>query len=95
MERETVLSLLSERKDELTKKYGVTRLGVFGSIARGEAIDGSDVDIVVDMPPDLFQMVHMKEELEEILVAPVDLVRLHKHINPLLRKRIQRDAVYV
>lgn len=47
------------------------------------------------MPPDLFQMVHMKDELEALLVAPVDLVRYHKYLNTLLRNRIDREVIYV
>ena len=95
MERKQVLTTLSNHKEELSSKYGVTRLGIFGSTARGEATGRSDVDIVVEMPPDLFQMVHMKSELEELLVSQVDLIRYHKYLNPLLRKRIDRDAIYV
>ncbi len=95
MQREQVLDILGEHKQELSTKYSVTRLGIFGSVARGEAIETSDVDIVVEMPPDLFQMVHMKEELEQLLVAPVDLVRYQKHLNALLKSRIDREAVYV
>lgn len=95
MQREQVLDILGEHKQELSTKYGITRLGIFGSVARGEAIETSDVDIVVEMPPDLFQMVHMKEELEQLLVAPVDLVRYQKHLNALLKSRIDREAVYV
>ena len=63
MQREAVIQTLSNHKQELSAKYGVTRLGVFGSVARGEASGASDVDIVVEMPPDLFKMVHMKEDL--------------------------------
>lgn len=95
MSREQVLRLLSEHKTDLATKYGVTRLGVFGSVARGEAIGHSDVDIVVHMPPDLFLMIHMKDELEQLLRSPVDLVRYQKHLNALLKRRIDREALYV
>lgn len=56
---------------------------------------GCDVDIIVGMPPDLFQMVHMKEELEDLLVHPVDLIRYHRYLNPNLRRRIDRDVIYI
>lgn len=95
MKRGQVLATLAIHKKELSAKYGVTRLGIFGSMARGEASDTSDVDVVVEMPPDLYQMVHMKEELEELLVSPVDLIRYHRYRNPLLRRRIDRGAIYV
>jgi len=70
-------------------------LGIFGSVARDQATEASDVDIVVEMPPDLFQMVHMKEDLEELLGIPVDLIRLHKHMNTFLKNRIEAEAIYV
>ena len=95
MRRETVLRTLSLHKEELSNKYGVARLGIFGSVARDQATDASDVDIVVEMPPNLFQMVHMKEELEQLLGVPVDLIRLHKHLNALLKSRIDDEAIYV
>jgi uncharacterized protein len=95
MQRETVLHVLNAQKQELAIKYGVTRLGIFGSVARDQATDASDVDIVVDMPPDLFQMVHMKEELEQLLGVSVDLIRLHKHMNASLRNRIDDEAIYI
>ena len=79
----------------MSTRYGVTRLGIFGSVARNQATDTSDVDIVVVMPPDLFQMVHMKEDLEQILAAPVDLIRYHKHLNAYLKNQIDHEAIYV
>lgn len=95
MEREEALTILRTHKQELAAKYGVERLGLFGSLARDQASADSDVDIVVVMPPDLFQMVHMKEDLETLLAAPVDLIRYSKYLNELLRKRIDREAIYV
>lgn len=86
---------MHQHKQEFATKYGVTTLGVFGSVARAEATQESDVDIVVEMPPDLFQMVHMKEELERILDASVDLIRYQKYLNALLKRRIDSEAIYV
>ena len=95
MKREDVLDTLSNHKEELTAKYGLSRLGIFGSTARNDATELSDIDIVVEMPPDAYQMVHMKDELEEILLSSVDLIRYNKYLNPRLRERIDREAIYV
>lgn len=95
MERELVLKTLTAQKKVLAQKYGVTQLGIFGSVARGQATEGSDVDVVVQMPPDLFQMVHLKEDLENLLGVPVDLIRLHKNLNTYLKSRIDREAIFV
>ncbi len=95
MKRDDVLEALRNHKEELTAKYGLSRLGIFGSTARNEATERSDIDIVVVMPPDAYQMVHMKDELEEMLLGSVDLIRYNKHLNPRLRERIDREAIYV
>ena len=96
LQRAEVLRVLGSRKDVLTSNYGVTKLGIFGSIARDEASKTSDVDVVVEMEkPDLFYMVHIKEELEEALHCPVDIVHYRKRMNDFLKKRIKRDVVYV
>lgn len=95
MEQQKVLDTLAAQKQLLLQKYGVTRLGVFGSVARGQATPQSDVDVIVEMPPDLFQMVHLRDDLEEVLGAPVDLIRLHKNLNAFLRRRIDDEAIYV
>lgn len=57
-------------------KYGVTNPEIFGSTARGDDHDGSDLDLLVDLAPgtDLFDLVHIKADLESVLGVPVDLV---------------------
>lgn len=95
MQREQILAILREHKQELTAKYGVSRVGIFGSVARNESTDYGDIDVVVEMPPDLFQMVHMKAELEELFSTSVDLIRYQKYLNTLLKNRIDTEAIYV
>ena len=91
-----IISALKEIAPMLFEKYGVTRIGIFGSVARDDASQQSDVDIVYEMSrPNLFTVVHLKEELENVLHRPVDLVRYRERMNPLLKKRIERDCVYV
>jgi len=95
MKQEAALKILREHKRELEEQYGVTRLGIFGSIARDEATDSSDVDVVVEMAPDLFGRVSLKEELETIIGAKVDLVRYWRRMNHYLKRRIDTEAHYV
>ena len=95
MRRDTALKVLREHKQELEERYGVTRLGIFGSVARDEATNESDVDVVVEMAPNLFGRVSLKEELEVILGAKVDLVRYWRRMNHYLKGRIDREAYYV
>jgi hypothetical protein len=96
LQREEVLRILGLHKDEFASRYGVTKLGIFGSVAKDKAADASDVDVVVEMQkPDLFYMVHIKEELEEALNCPVDIVHYRKRMNAYLKKRINSEAIYV
>ena len=95
-QKNRILSILKEITPILFEKYGVTRIGIFGSVARDDATDGSDVDIVYEMSrPNLFTVVHLKEELENVLHCAVDLVRYQERMNPFLKKRIEKDCVYV
>ena len=72
------------------------KIGIFGSVARNEQTEDSDVDVCVEMKkPDLFTMVHIKEELQELFGKPVDIVRLRNNMNPMLLKQIKRDGIYV
>lgn len=94
--RETVLQELRKLKPDLEKQYGVTKIGIFGSFARNEIHEDSDVDVVVEMKePDLFYMVHIKEVLEKRFKIPVDVIRYRDMMNKYLKARIDREAVYV
>lgn len=96
MRRAEVLGILQEHKQELAEKYGVTRIGIFGSVARDEATGKSDVDVVVEMTkPDLFFIVHIKDLLEAVMHCHVDIVRYRNSMNAFLKQRIDEEAVYV
>ena len=93
--REDILKELRLRKPDLEKRFGVCRVGLFGSAARGQMSDNSDVDVVVEMTePDLFYLAHIKEELEESFGRPVDIVQYRELMNAFLKERIKREAVY-
>ncbi|MGB7413937.1 MAG: nucleotidyltransferase domain-containing protein [Thermosynechococcaceae cyanobacterium] len=95
MNQQEALIKLRDQRSQLEKRFGVTRLGIFGSVARDEATDCSDLDVVVEMAPDLFMMVHLKEHLQENLKVPVDIVRYRSNMNPFLKQRIDQEAIYV
>ena len=89
-----VLPLLRERQGAWRQRYQLQRIGVFGSTARNEATSGSDVDVWVELDPlTPFATVHLKQELEELLQRPVDLVRLRDRMNPALRRAILREGI--
>jgi predicted nucleotidyltransferase len=74
MDREQVLNTLRQNRAELDS-YGVKSLALFGSVARGEARVGSDVDLLVEFnrPVGLFGLVGLQQRLEELLGCPVDI----------------------
>jgi len=80
---------------ELEQHYHLQKIGIFGSVARNSAKDDSDIDIVVEMEPNILLKVQLKEELEQLLGSKVDLIRYWKRMNPYLKARIDREAHYV
>ena len=93
---EDVLARLRAFKESRQTEYGLSSLGVFGSFARGQAQEESDVDVVFETSePNLFRTSCMKQELEELLARRVEVVRLRERMNPRLKRRILREARYV
>lgn len=89
------IHILKVYKLELAKDLGITAIGIFGSVARDEMNDQSDVDVVIRIAkPDLFLLVDIKEELETRFRRPVDLVTYRENMNPFLKKKIDREAIY-
>lgn len=89
--------LLGDKREDilrLAEKYHATNVRVFGSVARGEASEASDVDFLVDFALDyrMWDRIGLKQDLEELLGRKVDVV-LEKRLRELLRKEILRDAV--
>ncbi|MBI3958135.1 MAG: nucleotidyltransferase domain-containing protein [Chloroflexi bacterium] len=83
-------------KEQRGPEFHLTALGYFGSYARREAHPESDVDIVFETThPNLWMTSIMKQDLEEWLERPVDLIRLHRYMPPAFRARLEREAVYV
>jgi len=96
MDKEKILTILQEYKQEFAKEYTITTLGIFGSVVRDEAGLNSDVDVVVRIKePDLFMLAGIKDDLEKRFHRPVDIVTYRENMNQFLKKRIDREAIYV
>jgi uncharacterized protein len=96
MNRDEILEVLRRFKETNGDKYKIDRLGLFGSAARQSRNKKSDIDVVVVlMKVDAFNLIGIKQELEEQFRCHVDVVRYREKMNPFLRKRIEREAVYV
>lgn len=87
---------LSDFKQHSGESFGIVKLGIFGSVARGENTDDSDVDIVVEIKnPTLLLMFELHKALEQLLCCKVDLIRFRNSLRPLLLANINKEAVYV
>lgn len=86
---------LNDRKAFYAEKYGVARIGIFGSYSRGDQSESSDIDVLVEFDrPIGFQFIDLADDLERLLNAKVDLVS-KKAIRPRMLHLIEQDLVYV
>ncbi|MDP2647249.1 MAG: nucleotidyltransferase family protein [Desulfobacterales bacterium] len=93
-EKLEIISTIRNIRNELTIRFTVQRIGVFGSFARGNAGSKSDVDILVELKEPTFDhYMDLKFYLEEKLDRSVDLV-LHDAVKPRLRSIIEHEVVY-
>jgi predicted nucleotidyltransferase len=89
------LDKLRQFKQQYSSEYGIERIGIFGSVARGEQTLDSDIDIYYEgRPMGLKSLVELPMQLEKFLGAPVDVIRKHGNLRPSFVKRIMRDIIY-
>jgi predicted nucleotidyltransferase len=96
MDKQTVLKKLTNCMEEIRQRFSVKTLAIFGSIARDEAAQNSDIDVLVVFEHkgsfDLFM--DLKFYLEELLAAQVDLVT-DKALRPQIRRAIEGEMIHV
>jgi predicted nucleotidyltransferase len=93
----TVNELVKAKREEIlriTAKYGAHNVRVFGSVARGEADEQSDIDLIVEFEPERSLLDHaaLWLELQELLGCKVDVVS-ERGIKPRIRERVLKEAV--
>jgi uncharacterized protein len=95
MNRETILKELLSHQAELTSRFGVESVSLFGSVARNEAIATSDLDMLVTFihTPGIFAFLDLKEYLESLFKCRVDLVTKNALKKPL-RQQILQEAIH-
>jgi len=90
------INKLKDFKAKFGMKYGIEKLGIFGSVARSENTEQSDIDIVVEVrKPSLSLMYELREALKALFGCEVDLVRFRDSLRPLFKANIQNDVIYV
>ena len=97
--REKITNILSERSQYLSEMYGVKKIGLFGSYAKGTQTDASDIDIIVEFETPLgFKFMEFADYLEELLGRPVDVLTvggLQGIRIPHIAQAIRESIVYV
>jgi len=90
------LDKLSNFKKKEGQRFGIKRMGVFGSVARQQNTENSDIDIVVEMDnPSMTTMYELNEALKAIYSCDVDLLRYRPTLRSRLRSNIKKEAIYV
>ena len=96
MTRADVIASLKARAADI-HEFGATSLYLFGSTARGEALDDSDIDLFVDYDPERFsfvELIRLRERLSQILGRSADLTT-REGLHPLLRPQIEAEAIRI
>ena len=89
-----IITFLTQNKQQIQEKYKVNKIALFGSFARDEATENSDIDILVDMTPSFDNFFDLKYFLEDEFKTPVDLGK-EKNMRLFIKNKIQKDLIYV
>ncbi|MGE4398166.1 MAG: nucleotidyltransferase family protein [Campylobacterales bacterium] len=96
--KEEIIEFLKQNRGLLSQRYHVARIGLFGSFARGEQTERSDVDLLVDLDESAVDVYDTKNALKSFLSASfgrdVDIAR-EKYLKPYAKELILKDALYV
>lgn len=92
-----IVDRLRAYKEKFADKYGIEQLvELFGSVARGEQDEKSDIDVFITMSrPSFFTRMNIKEELQKLFHRKVDLITLHENMFRSFRQNLERDAIYI
>jgi len=97
MTKSEILDYLRNHKSELNKKYGVSKIGLFGSYARNEQNNDSDIDIAIEIEKgkkNIHTFLALKREMEKVFNKKVDL-GIESTLKPIAKKHIQKEIIYV
>jgi len=91
-----VLQMLAQQKSSLLETYQITRLGIFGSYARGEQTDDSDIDILVEYEkaPSLWQLIELRDYLSELFTIKVDVVT-RNGLKARIKEKVLAEVIYL
>ena len=91
-----VIKILKKFKVDSASKYGITSLGLFGSFARNQQNETSDVDVFVTLKEsDFFVLERIREELENLVHKNIDIVNYRESLRKSFKQNILNDAIYI
>lgn len=91
-----IIDVLKRFKSTSAHKYGIRSLGIFGSFARNQQDEQSDLDVFVTLQEaDFFVMEKIKEELEQLMHFKIDVVNLRDTLRDSFKQNILKDAIYI
>ncbi len=93
--RDEILQILANQKLSLLETYQITRLGIFGSYAREQQTETSDLDVLVDysQPPNLLKLIELRDYLSQLFTIKVDVVT-QSGLKPRIRDRVLSEVIY-
>ncbi len=98
LEQGEIVSFLRENKDKLFSDYELVKIGLFGSFARNEGTENSDIDLIVEFRPNTKDLFEKKSEIRSLVAKrfnrKVDICR-EKYIKPYLKPLILKSVIYV
>ncbi len=95
MKKRKVLKMLKDYKEHSKYSENIIALGIFGSYARGEDSEVSDIDVFVALRvPKMFDLIGIKQDLQELSQSNIDIVLLQSNMNNFLKKRIAKEGIY-
>ena len=97
MNKEDILEYLKLHKEELAQKYGVSKIGLFGSFAKDKQTETSDIDLAIEIVKEkksLGNFFGLKRELENVFGKKVDL-GIESSLKPIVKEYIKKEIIYV
>lgn len=98
IKKEEILAFLRERKDDFFVEFRLVKIGLFGSFARDEGTENSDIDLIVEFEPNTENLTEKKSKIKDLLSdkfgREVDICR-EKYVKPYFKSQILQSAIYV
>lgn len=91
--RKQCIELIRQNLPYIQTEFDVEGICLFGSTARGANKVGSDVDLLIDMPPKIFLISRLKDYLENLLNTSVDIIRRHANLSQKFINEITLDGI--